>query len=120
MRNQNWKNVGLFAVVSLLGLTVGCQDATEPMAKAKDDVTEQASVDTHSEWWCSEHGIPEQECTMCSTVAAKEFKAKGDWCKEHNRAKSQCFLCNPEFKEKYAAKYRTKYGKEPPAIDLTN
>jgi hypothetical protein len=69
----------------------------------------------HSGWWCKEHGIPEEECSMCSARAAAEFKAKGDWCDEHNRAKSQCFKCDPAKAEKYAKLYEAKYGKQPPA-----
>ena len=68
--------------------------------------------------WCVEHGIPEDECSMClpaRTVKA-EFKDKGDWCDDHNRAKSQCFICDPSLKEKFAAKYRAKFGTEPPPI----
>ena len=65
-------------------------------------------------WWCDEHGVPEAECSMCSLKVAKELKAKGDWCDEHERAKSQCFLCDPSLREKSAARYRAKYGKEPP------
>lgn len=72
----------------------------------------------HSTWWCAEHGIPEHECSMClpEAVVNREFKAKGDWCELHNRAKSQCFKCDPALKEKFAAKYRARYGKEPPPI----
>ena len=51
---------------------------------------------------------------MCSPKVAKAFQDKGDWCKEHDRAKSQCFICDPGLKEKYAAAYKAKYGKEPP------
>ena len=57
---------------------------------------------------------------LCSAKVAAEYKKKGDWCKEHDRAKSQCFICNPKLKEKYAAEYRAKYGKEPPPIDPEN
>jgi hypothetical protein len=71
----------------------------------------------HSGWWCDEHGIPEAECSMCSSKVAAECKKKGDWCDKHDRAKSQCFLCDPSLKEKFAAVYRTKYGKEPPPIE---
>lgn len=66
------------------------------------------------DWWCDEHGIPEAECSMCSARVAADFKKKGDWCDKHDRAKSQCFICNPERKAFYAAKYKAKYGKEPP------
>lgn len=51
---------------------------------------------------------------MCSDAYAKKCKDKGDWCEKHDRAESQCFICHPEYKEKFAAKYRAKYGKEPP------
>lgn len=68
----------------------------------------------HSGWWCDEHGIPEEECSMCSAKVAKELKAKGDWCDLHDRAKSQCFLCDPSLKDKFAARYKAKEGKEPP------
>src|SRR5438067_499049 len=72
----------------------------------------------HDSWWCDEHGIPEAECSMCSTKVANAFKAKGDWCDLHNRARSQCFKCEPSLKEAFAAKYRAHYpGKEPPPIE---
>jgi hypothetical protein len=70
----------------------------------------------HNEWWCAEHGIPEHLCSLCSEQVAKACRAKGDWCDKHERAKSQCFKCDPKLKEKIAAMYRAKYGKEPPPI----
>jgi hypothetical protein len=76
-----------------------------------------AAETKHSGWWCAEHGIPEHECSMCSESYADTCKKKGDWCDKHDRAKSQCFICDPKLKEVYAAKYRTKYGKEPPPIE---
>jgi len=78
--------------------------------------TEKAGGD-HSGWWCAEHGIPEEECSMCSDKVAKDMKAKGDWCEKHDRAMSQCFICKPERRDYYAAKYRAKYGKEPPPTE---
>jgi hypothetical protein len=87
-------------------------------ADADSDAPAAAKGDTrHEDWWCAEHGIPEDECSLCSARAAQAFKDKGDWCDKHNRALSQCFLCKPERKEFYAAKYRAKYGKEPPPIE---
>lgn len=71
----------------------------------------------HSGWWCAEHGVPEGQCSQCSSKVAANFQKKGDWCAEHDRAKSQCFLCDPSLKEKFAAQYRAKEGKEPPAIE---
>ena len=65
--------------------------------------------------WCNPHGIAEEECSMCSAKAAKEFKAKGDWCDKHERAKSQCYICDPSLLEKAKLTYKAKYGKEMPA-----
>jgi hypothetical protein len=70
----------------------------------------------HGGWWCAEHGVPEAECLMCLKTEA-ELKKKGDWCAQHERARSQCFLCDPKLKEKYAAIYRDKEGKEPPPTE---
>ncbi len=94
-------------------LTIGgCgQSGTTPPADQKSTAT--ASAD-HSGWWCAEHGVPEEECSICNTKAAAGFKAKGDWCEEHNRAESQCFVCDPKRAEKYAALYEAKVGKKPP------
>ena len=83
----------------------------------KGKTTELAKHGAHDGWWCSEHGIPEEECSMCSTKAADKFKKAGDWCKKHNRADSQCFICHPERKEHYAKLYRAKFGKEPPKVE---
>lgn len=97
---------------------VGCAK-TDVGAKAENKKAKpvaEAGHD-HSGWWCAEHGIPEEECSMCSAKVAAECKKKGDWCEKHDRADSQCFVCHPEYKEKFAAKYRAKYGKEPPPIE---
>lgn len=101
----------------------GQAKTADPVKKDNDRNTEskeEAKADKghdHSGWWCAEHGIPEAECSMCSPKVAAEFKKKGDWCDKHDRALSQCFICKPERKEYYAAKYRAKYGKEPPPIE---
>ena len=47
-------------------------------------------------------------------VVRRELKKKGDWCEKHEYAKSQCFGCDPKLRDRYAAQYRAKYGKEPP------
>lgn len=71
----------------------------------------------HGEWWCGEHGVPEDVCALCNSKVAAEFQKKGDWCDEHNRPDSQCFVCHPEYKAKFAAQYEAKYGKEPPPME---
>lgn len=86
------------------------KSGTGPVAKADDK-----KGDTkHDGWWCDEHGVPEAECSMCSAKVAKDCKAKGDWCAKHDRAKSQCFICDPKLKDKFAAIYKAKEGKDPP------
>jgi hypothetical protein len=99
----------------------GCQQpedkGTKPAKEKGGEITEKAEAkDKHDSWWCAEHGIPEEECSLCSDKVAKECKARGDWCEKHDRAKSQCFICDPSLQEKFAARYRAKYGKEPPPI----
>lgn len=71
----------------------------------------------HGEWWCDEHGVPEEECTQCDSSLAAAFKKKGDWCEKHDRPNSHCFVCKPELADKFAARYEAKYGKKPPAIE---
>jgi hypothetical protein len=115
---------GLF--LGLVFALPGCQPPEDKGTRpAKDQAGEKADPGEkvadargkHDSWWCAEHGMPEEECSQCSDKVAKECKAKGDWCEKHDRAKSQCFICDPSLKEKYAAKYRARYGKEPPPIE---
>ena len=126
--SRGGRALGLFAALALLAGGCGQQNAGDtPKGDGKDKpVAQKGNTDgdskdkkahDHSGWWCDEHGIPEAECSMCSAKVAKEFKAKGDWCDKHDRAKSQCFICDPKLKDKYAAQYRAKYGKEPPPIE---
>ena len=115
-----WKTRGsLLALLAGFVVLVGGCGQTEPPAKKDGDKPGPvAKGETkHDDWWCKEHGIPEDECSMCSKKVARECKAKGDWCDKHDRALSQCFLCDPSLKEKFAAQYRAKYGKEPPPTE---
>ena len=48
--------------------------------------------------WCTEHGVPESQCTKCNPDLIAAFKATGDWCVEHALPESQCTLCNPDLK----------------------
>ncbi len=102
----------------------GCGQSGDKHGEAKDPAGSEkarssASADSkkphdHSNWWCEEHGVPEAECSMCDAKVAAACKKRGDWCDRHDRAMSQCFICTPKQKEKYAAIYRAKEGKEPP------
>ena len=69
---------------------------------------------SHDNWWCDEHGVPEEVCGQCNPKLAAEFQKKGDWCQEHDRPESQCFICHPDQEARFAAKYEAKYGKQPP------
>ncbi len=118
MSKMWWRGALLFSLLpAVLVALGGCsKDAPKEEAKAKTTKTA-AKADDSETWWCKEHGIPEEECSMCSASLAKACKAKGDWCEKHDRAMSQCFICDPKRTEFYAAKYRAKYGKEPPPTD---
>jgi hypothetical protein len=94
----------------------GAADSKARPEESKGDKGQGKKVHDHSEWWCEEHGIPEHLCSMCNEKVAAECKKKGDWCEKHDRARSQCFKCDPKLKEKFAAMYYAKYGKEPPPI----
>lgn len=111
---------GLFALV-------GCTQAPEKKDKQE---TQQAEAKNHDHdhdkkaggedghslhgYWCAEHGVPEEMCSLCSAEVAEKLKAKGDWCEIHDRAKSQCFKCDPSKYDRFAAMYRAKFGEEPP------
>jgi hypothetical protein len=123
MKFKPWQGAVLLSLVAAFAID-GCGQADNKGEQAKEKASQVAKakseskkVHDHSGWWCDEHGIPEAECSMCSAKVAAEFKKKGDWCDKHDRALSQCFLCNPKAKEKYAALYRVKYGKEPPPTE---
>jgi hypothetical protein len=114
---------GLFAGVILF--TSGCNKTEQvaenkEKAKGKEKEKEKGTAPTeepdHGGWWCKPHGVPEEKCSQCDEEYAKKCKEKGDWCDKHDRAESQCFICHPEYKERFAAEYRAKYGKEPPPM----
>src|SRR5437870_1869689 len=108
-------------MVLLLTVGAGCGPTENKVGEGKGKSGKgkpaQVADSKHCGWWCDEHGVPEEVCGQCSAKVAAECKKKGDWCKEHDRPDSQCFLCHPELKEKFAAQYRAKYGKEPPPTE---
>ena len=122
--------LGLLGTLVIVLALIGCGDSSPPKKEsgktgetksAKGSKSEKesnkvadASDSKHSGWWCDEHGIKEEECSMCNAKVAKAFQDKGDWCKLHDRAKSQCFICTPALKDKFGAEYVAKFGKAPP------
>jgi hypothetical protein len=117
-----WRSLNSVSIFALLAAgLMGCGSADSKISHAKDNGKETAgqvkvSAGEHGGWWCDEHGVPEAECSVCDAKVAAEFKKKGDWCEKHDRALSQCFICTPKAKDRYAAIYRAKEGKEPPPI----
>jgi hypothetical protein len=112
--------VFVFAALDVLALA-GCgeqasEQGTVRLAAESHEGHDHAEGEGHGHggWWCAEHGVPEEECSLCSATAADKFKAKGDWCEEHNRAESQCFKCDSSRAEQFARLYEAKFGKRPP------
>jgi hypothetical protein len=116
MMNRTWWQGGVSLLPVVLVTLIGCsKDASKDQLKEKVTTPASAKADDSQGWWCAEHGVPEENCGQCNAAYAAECKRKGDWCKEHDRPESQCFICQPKLKEKFAAMYRAKYGKEPPS-----
>ena len=126
---------GSLLLMAALGLVaLGCgstptstpgKDTPQPNKDAKDNQANKDAKDAkdkgtkaqdHSGWWCAEHGVPEAECSMCSTKVFKALKPDEICPKHPDRAKAQCFICNPDLWPKYVAVYKAKHGqdKEPP------
>jgi hypothetical protein len=120
MMSKVWlRSALLFSLLlALLVALGGCsKDPPNEKAQGKTTTPQSKKADDSETWWCAEHGMPEDICAQCSAKVATEFKKKGDWCKEHDRPESQCFVCHPELRERFAAQYRAKYGKEPPPLE---
>jgi hypothetical protein len=115
MELMSWVRGTSFSLLALAGLLgSGCGKTATKGPEGAQPATPAAATDDHSEWWCSEHGVPEEICAQCNAKLAAQYQQKGDWCKEHNRPESQCFLCNPKLADKFAAEYEAKHGKKPP------
>ena len=69
-------------------------------APGEHGATESALAVTSAEVsdWCTEHRVPESECTQCHPELVEKFKAKGDWCDGHGLPESHCRPCNPDLK----------------------
>ena len=122
MTIRNFTLTSIALLTSVAVFAAGCSpDAPAPPdgkeVAPKDGHEAEGEKTAHSGWWCPEHGIPEAVCSMCDAQVAAAFQKKGDWCVDHDRAKSQCFVCEPSLKEKFAAQYRAKEGKEPPPME---
>ncbi|MBI2481087.1 MAG: RND transporter [Planctomycetia bacterium] len=111
------KRSAMFGVwLAVAVTTIGCGQPSGDTGSTQISEVSQEPSDGHDHggWWCNEHGLPEEVCSMCSTQAAAKFKEKGDWCDEHHRAESQCFQCDPSRAEKFVKLYEAKFGEKPP------
>lgn len=108
-----------FAALLLALALVGCDnEPAKPPADNKPKPATQPIIPvTQVADWCPEHGVPESICTRCNESLVAGFKARNDWCGEHGLPDSQCFKHHPELKQKFAAAYKEKYGKDAPAIE---
>jgi len=113
MRNNFTTILFSTLLFSTLAIFVGCGQHSTNTTSEGQTTTANDGHDLAG-WWCNEHGIPEDDCSMCSSTAAAKFKERGDWCDEHNRAESQCFKCDPSKAEKFSKLYEAKAGKKPP------
>jgi len=123
---SNWNGVSMRRTIAMFVLMagiflLGCNDKDTPKGGGSTASTSGAVAkagNTHAGWWCTEHGIPEDDCLMCKSEGGLDGEAlckkKGDWCDIHHFCKSQCFGCDPKLRARYAAQYKEKYGKEPP------
>lgn len=123
---QRISMLGAVAGTLLLALVVGCGQGApvaEPTAAVDEHDHDHAGHD-HADhdhghtsadgWWCTEHGVPEDDCGLCDVKLAAKMQKEGDWCADHDRPDSQCFACHPELEAKFAAQYEAKYGEKPP------
>lgn len=118
MKLLTLKSASFTLLVAVAVFAIGCDQKESESGDAASNVSLTSGDDgnDHGGWWCDEHGVPEDQCSICSSKVAGEFKAMGDWCEEHNRAESQCFECDPSRAEKFAKLYEAKFGHVPPKL----
>jgi len=103
----------VMSAASVLFLS-GCGQSDSAPSASSTAESESAPGHNYAGWWCTEHGVPEEECALCDASLVAAFKEDDDWCQEHSRPDSQCFVCHPELAEKFAARFTAKFGEEPP------
>lgn len=109
-------NVAISSLFLTVGLGMsGCSNSADEAAPSAAEPVAETGHNLRG-WWCSEHGVPEDQCALCDVSLVADFRAKGDWCTEHNRPDSQCFECHPELQAEFAALYEAKYGEPPPPV----
>jgi hypothetical protein len=92
--------MALRLLIIFLLFAFACQKET-PDAASKTTGAQHAPANVEPgshEDWCSEHAVPESQCTRCNSALIPAFKATNDWCEDHGLPESQCLKCNPELK----------------------
>lgn len=101
--------IELAAVLGILAFA-GCGGKQEQTTTTKQESSEPAtppSGEGHAEAgvvpgsyedWCSEHEVPETQCTRCNPALIPAFQAAGDWDADHGLPMSQCKIHNPNLK----------------------
>ena len=79
---MSFKNLVVLCAVAA-GTFVGCGHSA-----GTPDVHVAEAGHHHDSWWCDEHGVPEDLCSLCSAEVASKLKKEGDWCKLHDLAQS--------------------------------
>ena len=87
----------LFSVLFLTLVACGGSEPTAAPPAAGGHAPAGVVAGSHEDW-CSEHAVPESQCTRCNPTLTAAFKATGDWCAEHGLPESQCLKCNPDLK----------------------
>ena len=106
--------IGVLLALAVMATGCGQPSGDNGSTQIPEASQEPSDGHDHGGWWCNEHGVPEEDCSLCSSTAAAKFKEKGDWCDEHQRAESQCFVCDPSRAEKFAKLYEAKVGHAAP------
>jgi len=114
MNSKKWSGIVFALVAGFALLAAGCKDTGKD---GKEQAQKKAEPKEDEDWWCKEHGVPEEVCTLCDVKLRAKIQARPqEWCALHKRAKNICFKCDPKLQEKWAQAYRDKYNKEPPEI----
>lgn len=101
MMKTNIGYIGLLLLLTGLLMIAGCSSSHEASEEAyrEDDIHQQgadSTIQSDAELdWCSEHSVPESECTKCHPDLIAHFKEINDWCAGHDLPESHCRLCNP-------------------------
>jgi len=97
MKTRLWIAIVVIVIVGISLTSMVLLNDTE--ADQEDAIVENPSSQVASNIvvadWCSEHSVPESECTQCNPSLIDQYKASGDWCVGHDLPES-CRLCNPE------------------------